>query len=415
MPKVLSYARNAPAWREQICHVADLRSPVQSATMNESRSDNMDHPQHRKAPIRSRKVLAGLLLKTATVAAITLGLMPSNASFGANKLDIVVFGDSLMDAGTYSPFAKAKFGGGRFTTNPGLNFTQLVARFYGSELTPAFVGGFGLLLVPVGGGDYAQGGSRVTMQPGVDHATAGSSNADFAEETTIPVKDQVAEFLKAHERFSPDQLVLINGGANDILFQLTAAQAAGTAQAQQDALKAITQSALDLADIVGTIVKSGATHVVVINMPDLGKAPKGVASADHGQSFTQVSQSFNTTLAGALRQQDLGEKVLLIDSFSFVDGVIANFQQHGFEVSNTAFACDLSDQVMKATNLHLDNPSAFGQSLFCSPQTYVGMGADQTFMFADDVHPSTHLNALIAEFVEQQIKKQHWKLQGQPT
>jgi phospholipase/lecithinase/hemolysin len=69
---------------------------------------------------------------------------------------------------------------------------------------------------------------------------------------------------------------------------------------------------------------------------------------------------------------------------------------------------------MKATNLHLDNPSAFGQSLFCSPQTYVSMDADQTFMFADDVHPSTHLNALIAEFVEQQIKKQHWQLPVQP-
>jgi phospholipase/lecithinase/hemolysin len=374
----------------------------------------MDHPQHCKALVRPQKVLAGLLLKAAAVATITLGLLSSNASFGANKLDVVVFGDSLLDAGTYSLVAEAKFGGGRFTTNLGLNFTQLVARFYGSELTPAFVGGFGLPLVPAGGHDYAQGGSRVTMQPGIDHAAAGSSHADFAEETTIPVRDQVAEFLKAHERFNPDQLILINGGANDIFFQLAAARAAGTAEAQQNAVKAITQSALDLADIVGTIVKSGATHVVVINMPDIGKVPMGAASADRGQSLTQISQSFNSTLAGALRQQDLGEKVLLIDSFSFLDDIIANFQQHGFGVSNTAFACDLSAQVMKATNLHLDNPSVFGQSLFCSPQTYVSKGADETFMFADTVHPTTHLNALVAEFVEQQIERQHWKLRGSP-
>ena len=374
----------------------------------------MDHPQHCKALVRPQKVLAGLLLKAAAVATITLGLLSSNASFGANKLDVVVFGDSLLDAGTYSPVAEAKFGGGRFTTNPGLNFTQLVARFYGSELTPAFVGGFGRPLVPAGGHDYAQGGSRVTMQPGIDHAAAGSSNADFAEETTIPVRDQVAEFLKAHERFNPDQLILINGGANDIFFQLAAARAAGTAEAQQNAVKAITQSALDLADIVGTIVKSSATHVVVINMPDIGKVPMGAASADRGQSLTQISQSFNSTLAGALRRQDLGEKVLLIDSFSFLDDIIANFQQHGFAVSNTAFACDLSAQVMKATNLHLDNPSVFGQSLFCLPQTYVSKGADETFMFADTVHPTTHLNALVAEFVEQQIERQHWKLRGSP-
>ena len=65
---------------------------------------------------------------------------------------------------------------------------------------------------------------------------------------------------------------------------------------------------------------------------------------------------------------------------------------------------------MKATNLHLDNPSVFGQSLFCSPQTYVSKGADETFMFADTVHATTHLNALFAGFAEQQIEMQHWKL-----
>jgi len=377
--------------------------------------DDMDHPQHCKAPVRPRKVLAGLLFKAAAVAAITLGLTSSNVSFGANKLELVAFGDSLLDAGTYSPVAEAKFGGGRYTTNPGLNFTQLIARFYGSELTPAFVGGYGLPLVPAGGRNYAQGGSRVTMQPGIDHAAAGSPHADFAEQTTIPVKEQVAEFLKAHQRFSPDQLILINGGANDIFFQLAAAQAAGTAQAQQDAIKAITQSALDLAGIVGTIVKSGATHVVVVNMPDIGKVPAGLASVDRGQLLTQISQLFNSTLAGALSQQDLGEKVLLIDTFSFGDDIIANFQQHGFRVSNTGFACDLSAQVMKATNLHLDNPSVFGQALFCSPQTYVSKGADETFMFADTIHPTTHLSALFAEFVEQQIEKQCWKLRGRPA
>src|SRR5882757_6522788 len=157
----------------------------------------------------------------------SLSGLSSSASFGATKLEVVVFGDSLLDAGTYSPVAEAKFGGGRFTTNPGLNFTQKVARSFGSELKPAFVGGFGLPLTPAGGQNYAQGGARVTMQPGIDHAAAGTPNADFAEETTIPVKDQVAEFLKAHKRFSPDQLILINGGANDVFFQLAAAQAAG--------------------------------------------------------------------------------------------------------------------------------------------------------------------------------------------
>jgi phospholipase/lecithinase/hemolysin len=376
---------------------------------NESPCDAMKQLQHWKDAAGLRKVVVALLYKVALVVAITFGVISPDASLGAIKRDVVVFGDSLLDAGTYSPVAEPTFGGGRFTTNPGLNFTQEVALFYGSILTPAFIGGFGLPLVPAAGLNYAEGGSRVTMQPGIDHAAAGTLNADFEEETTIPIKDQVAEFLKAHKRFRPEQLILIDGGANDIFFQLAAAQAAGTAAAQQDAVKAITQSAIDLVNVVATMVANGATHVVVINIPDIGKAPMGVASADHGRSLTQISQLFNTTLAGALQQQNLGEKVLLIDSFTFIDGIIASFQEHGFTVSNTGFACDLSAQVARATKLHLDHPSVFGQSLFCSPKTFMSKGADETFMFADAVHPTTHLNAIFAEFVEQQIAGRRWQ------
>ncbi|KAF1055699.1 MAG: hypothetical protein GAK41_00390 [Burkholderia gladioli] len=49
------------------------------------------------------------------------------------------------------------------------------------------------------------------------------------------------------------------------------------------------------------------------------------------------------------------------------------------------------------------NPSAFASSLFCSPQTYTVANADQTYMFADTVRPTTRLHALFAQFVESQI------------
>jgi hypothetical protein len=54
----------------------------------------------------------------ALVAVLTLGFIPLNAALGAGWLHVVAFGDSLLDAGTYSLFAEATFGGGRFTTNP---------------------------------------------------------------------------------------------------------------------------------------------------------------------------------------------------------------------------------------------------------------------------------------------------------
>jgi phospholipase/lecithinase/hemolysin len=362
----------------------------------------------RDAAGSSRKAVVALMYKVALAMMITCGVISPDASLGAIRLNVVAFGDSLLDAGTYSPVAEPTFGGGRYTTNPGLNFTQEVALSSGSILTPAFIGGFGLPLFPAAGLDYAQGGSRVAMQPGIDHAAAGTPDADFAEQTTIPIKGQVEEFLKSHKRFRPEQLVLINGGANDIFFQLAVAQAVGTAAAEQDARNAIIQSATDLVNVVATMVTNGATHIVLINIPDIGKAPMGIASADNGQSLTQISKLFNATLAGALQQQNFGGKVLLIDSFTFIDGVIANFRERGFTVSNTGFACDLSAQVARATKLHLDDPSVFGQSLFCSPKTFVSKGADETFMFADSVHPTTHLNAIFAQYVEQQIAGRRW-------
>ena len=59
---------------------------------------------------------------------------------GGVNLQIVSFGDSLSDVGTYAPIASA-VGGGRFTTNPGQVWTQDVAQYYGNTLTAAYTSG----------------------------------------------------------------------------------------------------------------------------------------------------------------------------------------------------------------------------------------------------------------------------------
>jgi phospholipase/lecithinase/hemolysin len=340
--------------------------------------------------------------KTAFIVVLAITFfMPLRAWADDARLQVVAFGDSLLDAGTYAPFAKVAFHGGRFTTNPGLNFTQDVARHYGDRLTPAFVGGFGSkpCLIANGGLDYAQGGSRVTVRQGINRVP------DCAQATTVPVKEQVRSYLASYGSFTSDQLVLINGGANDILIQIATTQDSS----------AIVQAATDLADIVRTLVLNGAEHVAVMNVPDIGMAPLGVMSSPQVQAaLTGFSQLFNTTLAAAfkLHQKEFGEKVILIDAFSFIDGVINSFSTYGFSVSNTGTACNLPAQVTIAAgrcpmpangSLYCTNPTIFGSSLFCSPDTFTAPGADYTFMFADLLHPTTHLTKLFAHFVEQQI------------
>jgi phospholipase/lecithinase/hemolysin len=59
-------------------------------------------------------------------------------------------------------------------------------------------------------------------------------------------------------------------------------------------------------------------------------------------------------------------------------------------VGNTGQACDPS-KTPKDT------------SLLCSPATYVTSNADQTYIFADELHPTTRTHALFAQYVQQQI------------
>ncbi len=319
---------------------------------------------------------------------------------GGINLQVVSFGDSLSDVGTYSSFAGPAFGGGRFTTNPGQIWTELVAEYYGGTLQPAFLGGFGMPLQPAGGFGYGQGGSRVKLQPGVGHAAAGTPNADFAAATTIPVTQQVDEYLATYGKFNSGQLVLINGGPDDVLFNLQNVESNPSDLAS--ALFAIDQSAVDLAAVVDKVFANGAKHVVLLDIADFGSSPEGVTTGE-SRLITEAVKTFNATLRATLFVRGLLNKVILVDEFSFLDQVVANFQSFGFTTSDTGSACNSAAEIAIATGLGLPDPAGFNDSLFCSPKTLVAPNADQTFIFADTVHPTTHYSALFARFVEQQI------------
>lgn len=361
----------------------------------------------------------------------------SSTPAGGVKLQVVSFGDSLSDVGTYAPVIQASFGGGRFTTNPGEVWTQKVAEYYGDTLTAANPGGFGQTPVATSGLGYAQGGADVVTKQGVGWAP------NNAAATTMPVVGQVSSYLGAHNNsFNANQLVLINGGANDI-FQnsstlgtkiatdlatylaanptATAAQQFAAVIVPDTAANPIGAAAVALAQQVQTIVNSGATHVVVATVPDIGKTPLGVQenlqTPGTAAILSAISQAYNFLLVNSMTSLGLlgTDKVIVVDVYTWLDQQIANYQNLGFTVSNTGTACNLSSMIANATAYATANPAAtngltpaqygtqFGSSLFCSPQTYTVAGADQTYMFADQVHGSTHLYTLFAQFVEQQI------------
>ncbi|SEJ24679.1 SGNH/GDSL hydrolase family protein [Paraburkholderia diazotrophica] len=354
----------------------------------------------------------------------------SSTPAGGVKLQVVSFGDSLSDAGTYTPVIAANFGGGRFTTNPGEVWTQKVAEYYGDTLTPAYVGGFGQPLKANGGFGYAQGGSDVANPAGIGFAPNNMAA------TTVPVASQVKQYLTDHGSFNSNQLVLINGGANDILQLLQNTQfmtnlqtqlaTATTVQQQQLIIGTAVGTQLQTAiasfvGLVGTTLSNGATHVVVIDVPDIGLTPlaTGEAAANNAPQLpaliTGIVSAYNTLVANGLATAGIDTKVIKVSSFNWLHQLLGSYQSQGF-TNATGTACNITQMEQNATAYATANPSVlvggmtaqqygqqFGSSLFCSPQTLTVAGADQSYVFADQLHPTTHAYAAFATFVEQQI------------
>ncbi|CAH2926856.1 MAG: Phospholipase/lecithinase/hemolysin [uncultured Paraburkholderia sp.] len=210
----------------------------------------------------------------------------------------------------------------------------------------------------------------------------------------MPIVTQVANYLSAHTSFNSNQLVLVNGGANDI-FQFaentanltalaTALQTqypllvqAGTlpnSQAGQVAFivgylsqlpnPQVAQAATQLAAQVKTIVNSGATHVVVSTVPDIGNTPLGVAAnaSTPGSAalLTGIAAAYNAMFVQNLTALGLlgTGKVIVVDAFTSQDQQLPNYKALGFTVSNTGTACNLAAMQSNATAYARANPSA---------------------------------------------------------
>ena len=384
------------------------------------------------------------------------------------NMQVVSFGTSLSDAGTYQPIL-LRFGGGRFTTNPGETWPQKVSEYFGNTMTPAFEGGFTTLLQASGGLNYAQGGAWVTAL-GVDTTDADPTTTPAPGPTEMPLQWQIQQYLAQHQSFNANQIVLVEGGANDILnnigpiltpviTSILQAQLSGTPLTQtqiETLLGTATQNTLGtsagaLVTLIGQILTNGAKHVAVINVPDIGVTPlaqangtvqSGIATAltaelsaaPYNLSSAQIQgilasvlpkvpsmvsgvvTGYNQIVSGLLTQNGIAGDVIPVDSYSWLDNLVANYSAQGFTVGNGGTACDLTAMATDAIGYFTANPSAipagetaqtagtaYASSLFCSATTLTAPGADQNYVFADEIHPTTHTHELFAQLVEQAL------------
>jgi outer membrane lipase/esterase len=289
---------------------------------------------------------------------------------------VYIFGDSLSDAGYFRPFlsaiglpASTVAGLGRFTTNPGPVWSELIAQYYGGNANPS----------NAGGGIYAQGGARVAVDSASTPPVAASQR---------PVSTQITEYLNANSgRADARALYGVWAGANDI-FQNFAGIAGGTVN------PATFIPALAATEIqqIGRLSAAGAKYILVFNLPNLGATPQfavsSVGAAGNGAA-TQLAANFNLSLFTGLQQSGL--RVIPVDTFSLFNDVIANAAAFGF-TNTTSPAC-----------LPFPPFSTSPNSQFCGPGNLAAANAASTFVFADGVHPTTAAHAITADFVKSLI------------
>jgi outer membrane lipase/esterase len=314
------------------------------------------------------------------------------------SFQVVAFGDSLTDAGTYNPTtadtnpANDSPTGLTFSTKPGSTWAVYVAGSFGGTLRPNQQVNFGVVgnggkIIELGGLDYAEGGARievdapnggVVMQP-----IPGVGTVPVQLATSRAIKTQIDDYFAEHgNAFNDDQLILIQGGANDIFGFLT--QVAGDPSLAANASTVITNLATAMLTQIGRLKSAGATHIIYSNLPDLGKTPQFSSTPLAGLA-TQLATAYNAAMVSQLNAWG----VHIFDTATLINQVVASPSSFGFTNATTPACNSLTTP---------GNPATLS-ALICSPTTLVAPNADLTYVFADGVHPTARAHALWSDQV----------------
>lgn len=296
--------------------------------------------------------------------------------------EAVFFGDSLTDAGTY---------GFRFTTMPGRTWAQHVAARLGQSTEPnEHVDNYsdvyqGVPAVPGPGGlNYAEGGSRA----GLPYSVV----SDNPEGAPISTEVQLQHYLSQHGTFTPNQLVTLWIGTNDVALKfdprfepdlaegLRANQKPGPDVMAAERQR-VAQAASTEARTTAQILANGGQHVLVFTLFDLGLLPwfETQAARDYVNDLTAV---YNATLLNELPRDP---RLQILDMQAFITEVLGNLGRYGFRYGANDDAC-----------------AQPGQD-YCAADAWKAADADRTYVFAASEHLTTHAHEVLADYVLRQV------------
>ncbi|KTD16586.1 GDSL family lysophospholipase PlaA [Legionella jordanis] len=269
---------------------------------------------------------------------------------------IVVFGDSLSDNGNLYEHMHKKlpqsppYYEGRFTNGP----------VWVERLTEAYFPG----AIKEHLSDYAFGGAGVSEDP--------------EDDTLFTLKKEIDTYFLAHnDKADENSLFIIWIGANNYL---------GIPDDTEEALNQVKEG---ISHGLKRLADAGAKHILIVNMPDLGKTP--IASAfDSEEILTSITQKHNQYLEASiksLREAYPEVQWLYYDVNGIVNDLISSPEQFGFNnIKDTCY------------EIMVDKPSS-KTVLRMAAQISPKEGSDvcQGYLFFDPVHPTGPAHQIMAD------------------
>ncbi|MFL5283870.1 MAG: SGNH/GDSL hydrolase family protein [Rhodopila sp.] len=295
---------------------------------------------------------------------------------------IYAFGESLSDAGNLS--ISTSTGGVPFPASPPYFSEQ-----YGSTKAAVFSNG------PTWVQDLSLALGLGTLKPslagGTDFAYGGAETGSTPQDPSNPpiqavsLQAQYAQFRLAEPNPSPNALYTLSIGANDIN-NILATNGLSAAQQTADVMSSVANEI----NFIKQLVAAGATNLLVLDVPDLGKTPNVISGRVNGSTgsaaltaeASQLSSQYDAALISQLGTI-AGVNAHVIDAYGLIDNAVANPSAYGLTNTTTPV---WSGSYTNASSGTLATTSTAAQ--------------DQ-YLFWDQLHPTETGHQLLAGTAEQ--------------
>ncbi|NML43958.1 phospholipase [Ramlibacter sp. G-1-2-2] len=347
---------------------------------------------------------------------------------------VVVAGDSLADVGTF---------GYKFTVQDSTNaagfpiYPQIVAQNYGIASQCNFYKYTGTTFAanPTAGcTNFAIGGGRIV----VPTAQGGATNPQ-----TVPT--QLATAATAMGGYSGTDLVLVDGGGNDAADLVTAYLGAATGAAGLANYQTFLAQQLDAATIAAALqqpnggavaaglymqkladtyyaafkasaLDKGATHVAVLNVPDITLTPKfqavlvGVTRAQGATAAATLQAAIRQWISGfntELNAKVAGDaRVAVVDFYADFTDEVNNPAAYGLTNATTP-ACPATGTDSSGLPTY-DFPTCTSAALDAAPPAGLAAGWWHTWTFSDSFHPTPYGHHLLAASISRRLARAGW-------